>query len=71
MTKSDKSRLIKQNSICWVAAVVLPLIFHFGFANTKFPWPVILPILLLAPMLASNSLLSKAAGDASDDSNLK
>lgn len=71
MTKSDKSKLLKQNTVCWLAAVILPLILHFGLANTKFPWPVILPFLLVGPMLASNNLLSKAARDASNDATPK
>jgi hypothetical protein len=71
MTKSTKSKLIKQNIICWLAAILLPVILHVGLSGTKFPWPIILPLLLFPAMLASNSLLSKAAGDASDDSTPK
>lgn len=67
MTRSDKSKLIKQNTTCWLTAFILPGILHFGLADTKFPWPVVLAILLIPAMLASNSLLSKAAGDATDD----
>jgi hypothetical protein len=67
MTKSTKSKLIKQNSICWLAAILLPVILHIGLSDTKFPWPMILPLLILPVMLASNSLISKAAGDASDN----
>lgn len=68
VTKSTKSKLIKQNSICWLAAILLPVILHVGLSDTKFPWPVILPVLLFPAMLASNSFLSRAAGDTSDDS---
>ncbi|MEQ1860287.1 MAG: hypothetical protein ABMA13_10150 [Chthoniobacteraceae bacterium] len=71
MTKSAKSKLIKANTICWLGSLILPLIFHFGFASTKFPWPVLLPVAFLPLMLASNGLLSKAAGDASTDSTSK
>jgi hypothetical protein len=67
MTKSTKSKLIKQNIICWFAAILLPLILHVGLSDTKFPWPILLPLLLLPAMLVSNSLLSKAAGDVSGD----
>jgi len=69
MTKSDKSRLLKLNTIYWLTAIVVPVILHFGLSSTKFPWPVILPLLLVGPMLASNSLLSKASGDTTDDSS--
>lgn len=71
MTPSDKSKLIKQNTLCWLAAAVLPLILHAGLSGTRFPWTVILPLLLFPAMLASNRLISKAAGDTSDDSNPK
>jgi hypothetical protein len=50
-------------------AIAVPVILHFGLSSTKFPWPVILPLLLVGPMLASNSLLSKASGDTTDDSS--
>jgi hypothetical protein len=69
MTKADKSRLLKLNTIYWLTAIVVPVILHFGLSSSKFPWPVILPLLLVGPMLASNSLLSKASGDAIDDSS--
>lgn len=69
MTKSEKSKLLKQNAICWLSALILPVILHVGLGHTKFPWPMILPFLLIGPMLASNNLLSKACGDAADDSN--
>lgn len=69
MTKSDKSRLLKLNTIYWLTAIVVPVILHFGLSSTKFPWPVILPLLLVGPMLASNSLLSKASGNTTDDSS--
>lgn len=69
MTKSDKSRLLKLNTIYWLTAIVVPVLLHLGLSSTKFPWPVILPLLLLGPMLASNSLISKASGDTTDDSS--
>ncbi len=69
MTKSEKSKLLRQNTLCWIAALVAPVILHFGLGSTKFPWPLILPLLLLGPMLASNKLLSKASGEATNDSS--
>ncbi len=61
MQKPDISKLVRQNSIYWLTALVLPILFHYGLAGTRFPWPVVLPLLLLAPMLGSNALLTKAA----------
>jgi hypothetical protein len=69
MTKSEKSRLLRLNTIYWLAAIVVPVVLHFGLSSTKFPWPVILPLLLVGPMLASNSLVSKASGAATHDSS--
>ncbi len=71
MTTSEKTNLIKKNSLCWVGALILPLILHFGLSSTKFPWPLILPFLLFGLMLASNNLLSQAIGKATDDASHK
>jgi hypothetical protein len=67
MTKSEKEKALIANTCLWVAAILLPVICHFGFASTKFPWPIILPLLLMGPMLASNKLLSKTSGETTDD----
>ena len=64
MTKPQKNSLIRQNSLCWGAAFVLPVVFHYGLAGTRFPWPVVLVLLLIVPMMVSNGLISKAAADA-------
>ncbi len=69
MTQSERSNLLKQNTLCWLGAIALPVILHFGLSSTKFPWPLILPLLLVGPMLASNKLLSKASGEATNDSS--
>ena len=69
MTTSEKTRLLKTNTICWLAAIALPAILHFALASTKFPWPIIVPLLLIGPMLASNKMLAKAIGDTTDDSS--
>ena len=69
MTTSEKSKLLKQNAICWLSALILPVILHVGLGDTKFPWPLIIPFLLIGPMLASNNLISKASGETTDDSN--
>ncbi|MEQ1852097.1 MAG: hypothetical protein ABMA01_10960 [Chthoniobacteraceae bacterium] len=69
MTNSEKTTLLKTNTLCWFAAIALPAILHFALASTGFPWPVILPLLLIGPMLASNKILTRAIGDTTDDSN--
>jgi hypothetical protein len=62
MNDSRKSYLLKWNTILWLAAMALPAVFSIAFASTKFPWPMILPFLLLGPMLASNKMLMEAIG---------
>lgn len=69
MTQSEKSNLLKQNTLCWLGALALPVILHFGLSSTNFPWPLILPLLLVGPMLASNKLLAKASSAATDDAS--
>ncbi|MEQ1850536.1 MAG: hypothetical protein ABMA01_02990 [Chthoniobacteraceae bacterium] len=71
MTTSEKNNLLKQNTLCWLGALILPLILHFGLSSTKFPWPLILPLILLGPMLASNRLLLKASGETTDAPEMK
>lgn len=68
MTNSEKKNILKQNTLCWLGALILPLILHFGLRHTQFPWPLILPVMLLGLMLASNGLLTKAIGKTTDDS---
>lgn len=67
MTESEKKKLLTNNTILWLAAMVLPVVLHFALASTKFPWPVILPLLLFGAMLASNNMLAKAIGDTTND----
>ena len=52
------------NSILWLAAMVLPAFFNIAFDSTKFPWPIIFPLLLIGPMLASNKMLTQAIGES-------
>lgn len=66
MTTSQKNQMLKWNTLLWVMAMVLPGIFHIAFASTKFPWPVIIPCLLLGALLASNNMLARAIGTPSD-----
>ncbi len=63
MKSAEKKHLLKCNAILWLLAMALPAFFSIAFASAKFPWPMILPLLLVGPMLASNKMLSKAIGD--------
>jgi hypothetical protein len=64
MKNSDTKALLKWNTLLWLAAMVLPAFFSIAFAGTKFPWAIIVPLLLLGPMLASNKMLSQAIGES-------
>jgi len=66
MNNTDKKNLLKWNTILWLAAMVLPAFFSIAFASTKFPWPIVVPLLLIGPMLASNRMLIQAIGETSD-----
>ena len=66
MKNNDKKNLLKWNSILWLAAMALPALLSIAFASTKFPWPIILPFLLIGPMLFSNKMLTQAIGEATD-----
>lgn len=66
MKNAEKKTLLKWNTILWLAAMVSPAVFSLAFASTKFPWPMILPLLLLGPMLASNKMLAHAIGESTD-----
>ena len=67
MTRSEKSKLLTTNTILWLTAMVLPAVFHFALASTRFPWPLLLPLLLIGAMLASNNMLGKAIGATTDE----
>jgi hypothetical protein len=47
--------------------MVLPGIFHIAFASTRFPWPALMPFLLLGALLASNQMLTRAMGKPAGD----
>ena len=66
MKGSEKMHLLKWNTILWLVAMVLPAFFSFAFASAKFPWQLVLPLLLIGPMLASNKMLSQAIGGSID-----
>ena len=71
MTTSEKQKALGTNSLLWLPAMVLPTVFYFAFASVLFPWPLILPLLLLVPMLASNQILAKAIGKPIDEEDTK
>ena len=66
MKNTHKKNLLKWNTILWLTAMISPAFFSIAFASTKFPWPMILPLLLLGPMLASNKMLNQAIGETAD-----
>jgi hypothetical protein len=68
MNTSNRGKLLKWNTILWLAAMVLPACLSIALANTKFPWQIIVPFLLFGPMLASNKMLSQAIGDSASPS---
>lgn len=71
MNSTEKKHLLKWNTILWLAAMALPAGFHIALGSTKFPWPLILPLLLFGPMLASNKMLTRALGESTGASNPK
>ncbi|HEY1120727.1 MAG TPA: hypothetical protein VGE67_03970 [Haloferula sp.] len=62
MKPSDKNTLLKWNTMLWLLAMVAPAFFSIALASTRFPWPMVLPLLLIGPMLASNKMLIQALG---------
>ena len=66
MTNTEKKNLLKWNTILWLAAMALPALFSIAFASTKFPWQIIVPLLLIGPMLVSNKMLTQAIGDSAE-----
>lgn len=71
MKTSEKNNLLKWNTILWLAAMVLPVVFSFALASTKFPWQIIVPLFLFPCLLASNKMLAQAIGQTTDDANPK
>ena len=67
MKNSDKKNLLKWNTILWLLAMVIPAFLSIAFASTKFPWQIILPMLLLGPMLYSNKMLNQALAESAAD----
>ncbi len=66
MKNTEKKNLLKWNTLLWLAAIALPALFSIAFASTKFPWQIIVPLLLIGPMLVSNKMLIQAIGDSAE-----
>ena len=66
MKNTEKKNLLKWNTILWLAAMALPAFFSIAFASTKFPWQIVVPLLLIGPMLFSNKMLTQAIGESAD-----
>jgi hypothetical protein len=69
MTQGEKNRLLLWNSMIWIAAMVLPFVLNVTLGSTKFPWPVLLPLLFIGFLLYSNSVLSRVIGETSDSAS--
>ena len=59
MTNAEKNRLLMWNSIIWIAAMVLPGFLYLTLGSTKFPWPIVVPLLLIGFLFYSNNVLKK------------
>lgn len=65
MNDSEKKNLLKWNTLLWLFAMATPAVLSFAFASTKFPWPLVMPFLLLGCLFASNKMLVQAMGETS------
>lgn len=71
MTTAEKKHLLKWNTILWLVAMVLPVVFSFAFASTKFPWQILVPFSLFGCLLGSNRMLAQAIGQSTNDATPK
>jgi hypothetical protein len=76
MIEAEKKRLMRDNTLLWLGAMVIPAIFDFSFkwfasGPVRFPWPILIPLLLVGPTLASNRMLASAIGKTSDGTEAK
>ena len=69
MKHSEKKNLLKWNTVLWLIAMVLPAVLSLAFASTKFPWQIVVPLLLFGCLLASNKMLAQAIGPTTDDAS--
>ena len=66
MKTADRKSLLKWNTLLWLTAMILPAFFSIAFASSRFPWPMIVPLLLVGPMLYSNKMLIQAGGESAE-----
>jgi hypothetical protein len=66
MTRAEKNPLLIWNSVIWISAMVLPFFLNLTLGSTQFPWPILLPLLLIGFLLYSNNVLSKVIGEPID-----
>jgi hypothetical protein len=66
MKTPEPNSSLKWNTVLWLFAMILPAVFNIAFASTKFPWHIVLPLVLVGPMLASNKMVSRAAAKPAD-----
>lgn len=71
MKPAEKKNLLMWNTILWGIAMVVPAFFSIALASAKFPWPIIVPFLLIGPMLYSNRMLSQALGESTETPDSK
>jgi fatty acid desaturase len=64
MKNSNRKHLLKWNTLLWLAAMVLPACFSIALSASNFPWQIVVPLLLVGPMLASNKMLIQAIAEA-------
>ena len=67
MPTAEKNDRMLWNSALWIMAMALPAFFYFTLASTKFPWPIVVPLLLVGPMLLSNKFVAQADGRSDAD----
>lgn len=72
MTQEQKRKLIRTNTLYWVIAMALPGVFHLVFEafvseGAKFPWFILVPLMLVGLAVASNKMLSDAIGKPADE----
>lgn len=76
MNDIEKKRLLTTNTIYWIVAMLLPAMFDLGFkalatGPVKFPWVVVVPLLLIGPLLASNNLIVQAMTKSSSETEVQ
>lgn len=67
MKHSQKKNLLRRNTLLWLVAMLLPAGLSLALGSTKFPWQILVPLLLLGCLLASNKMLAQAIGPTTDD----